>query len=443
MSKPLFIKLLLVVIVLLVWVYYLLPTLKVATGYAAKYTCSYLFLSNIHKENIDRALNFFPVKWVKRTIDNEKKQVKASFFGFIAKQTATYYQKGVYCGCILNGERPEILNDIKETEFEIEQDNQLWPQGNERPEILPFVFDREKLNQILSETLEENPGIYAIVVAKQNTLVAEKYQKGVDKNSRILGWSITKTIGNALFGILEKNKLISIDDTPGIKAWEKDSRQAITLKDLLQMNSGLRWSESYTRLSNVTQMLYLKKNFPDDAIGSRLESQPGKKWVYASGTSNILSKVLRSKIETPEGYLAFPRDSLFNKLNMSSALIELDNAGNHVLSSYAWATASDWTKFGLLYLNKGNWFGNQLFSKTWVDFSTSAAAGSEGKYGAQIWLNQSGEFPSVPRDAFFENGFGGQRILIIPSMDVVITVLSGREKDFDFNTFYAEILSLF
>lgn len=443
MSKPLFIKLLLVVIVLLVWVYYLLPTLKVATGYAAKYTCSYLFLSNIHKENIDRALNFFPVKWVKRTIDNEKKQVKASFFGIIAKQTATYYQKGVYCGCILNGERPEILNDIKETEFEIEQDNQLWPQGNERPEILPFVFDREKLNQILSETLEENPGIYAIVVAKQNTLVAEKYQKGVDKNSRILGWSITKTIGNALFGILEKNKLISIDDTPGIKAWEKDSRQAITLKDLLQMNSGLRWSESYTRLSNVTQMLYLKKNFPDDAIGSRLDSQPGKKWVYASGTSNILSKVLRSKIETPEGYLAFPRDSLFNKLNMSSALIELDNAGNHVLSSYAWATASDWTKFGLLYLNKGNWFGNQLFSKTWVDFSTSAAAGSEGKYGAQIWLNQSGEFPSVPRDAFFENGFGGQRILIIPSMDVVITVLSGREKDFDFNTFYAEILSLF
>ena len=148
MSKPLFIKLLLVVIVLLVWVYYLLPTLKVATGYAAKYTCSYLFLSNIHKENIDRALNFFPVKWVKRTIDNEKKQVKASFFGIIAKQTATYYQKGVYCGCILNGERPEILNDIKETEFEIEQDNQLWPQGNERPEILPFVFDREKLNQI-------------------------------------------------------------------------------------------------------------------------------------------------------------------------------------------------------------------------------------------------------------------------------------------------------
>ena len=443
MSKALFIKLLLVVIVLLVWVYYLLPTLKVATGYAAKYTCSYLFLSNIHKENIDRALNFFPVKWVKRTIDNEKKQVKASFFGIIAKQTATYYQKGVYCGCILNGERPEILNDIKETEFEIEQDNQLWPQGNERPEILPFVFDREKLNQILSETLEENPGIYAIVVAKQNTLVAEKYQKGVDKNSRILGWSITKTIGNALFGILEKNKLISIDDTPGIKAWEKDSRQAITLKDLLQMNSGLRWSESYTRLSNVTQMLYLKKNFPDDAIGSRLDSQPGKKWVYASGTSNILSKVLRSKIETPEGYLAFPRDSLFNKLNMSSALIELDNAGNHVLSSYAWATASDWTKFGLLYLNKGNWFGNQLFSKTWVDFSTSAAAGSEGKYGAQIWLNQSGEFPSVPRDAFFENGFGGQRILIIPSMDVVITVLSGREKDFDFNTFYAEILSLF
>ncbi len=181
-----------------------------------------------------------------------------------------------------------------------------------------------------------------------------------------------------------------------------------------------------------------------EAAQSKAKEEPNQKWLYSSGTTNILSKIMRSKFDSYDEYLSFPYDSLFHQINMKSAIIELDNNGNHLLSSYGWANARDWTRFGLLYLNNGNWFGKQIFSEKWVEYSTTPALKSNGKYGAQIWLNTFGEkLPSVPHDAYYENGFGGQRILIIPSKNIVITILSGNQNDFDFDLFYKNVLSCF
>jgi CubicO group peptidase (beta-lactamase class C family) len=141
--------------------------------------------------------------------------------------------------------------------------------------------------------------------------------------------------------------------------------------------------------------------------------------------------------------IAFPYDSLFNVLGMKSAVIEMDNAGNLVYSSYGWATARDWTRFGLLYLREGNWFGRQVFTREWAKYSVQQAPASNGVYGAQIWLNASREMPSVPTDAYYESGYGGQRVLIIPSMNLVIVLMSGRQKDFDFDGFYGKVLGCF
>jgi CubicO group peptidase (beta-lactamase class C family) len=130
---------------------------------------------------------------------------------------------------------------------------------------------------------------------------------------------------------------------------------------------------------------------------------------------------------------------------MKSAVLETDAAGNYVFSSYCWATARDWTRFGLLYLNKGHWFGRQVFTEDWADYSTHPANASGKRYSAQIWLNAADDpaMKNAPPDAYYEDGFGGQRVLIIPSKELVIVMLSGQQKDFEFDYILPDLLACF
>ncbi len=441
LTRKRIITLLILLVVIIAWQTYLLPTLKVATGYAAKYACSHQFLSNISKANVDASLDFFPTNLATRKIDETNKKVEVSFFGFIAKQTANFYRNGDSCGCVLgtyNGDKIDQSRTFKK--IPVTNTITEWPQGDLLRDSIPEFIDTKAIDGILKTTLEANKGAYAIVVAYKDWLVAEEYQEGVQQDSRILGWSMTKSVGNAFFGIMEQDKKVAVKDVTDFPEWANDDRKTITVNNLLQMNSGLKWSENYGSLSDVTRMLYLEKDFPAFATESSLAEAPATKWLYSSGTSNLLSRVMRDNVTGFTNYNAFPKQRLFDPIGMKSAVIETDNNSNYVLSSYCWATARDWTRFGLLYLYKGNWFGNQIFTKDWVDYSTTPVADSDGVYGAQIWLNATQKrIPSAPKDAFFENGFGGQRILIIPSKDLVITVMSGKADNFDFDKLYTEI----
>ncbi|WP_459212495.1 serine hydrolase domain-containing protein [Aquimarina rhabdastrellae] len=441
LTRKRIITLLIVLGIVIAWQTYLLPTLKVATGYAAKYACSHQFLSNISKANVDASLDFFPTNLATRKIDEANKKVEVSFFGFLAKQTANFYRNGDSCGCVLGDYKGDKLD--KRTSFQkvpAPNTTQIWPEGDVLRDSIPEYINAIAIDEVLKSTLEANKGAYAILVAYKNWLVAEEYQEGVQQDSRILGWSMTKSVGNAFFGIMEKDQKVNIKDVTRFSTWANDDRKTITVSDLLRMNSGLKWSENYGSLSDVTRMLYLEKDFPAFAKQSPLAEAPGTKWLYSSGTSNLLSKVMRNSVTGFENYNAFPKQRLFDPIGMKSAVIETDNVSNYVLSSYCWATARDWTRFGLLYLYKGNWFGKQIFTEEWVDYSTTPVADSDGLYGAQIWLNATQKrIPSAPKDAFFENGFGGQRILIIPSKDLVITVMSGKADDFDFDELYTQI----
>lgn len=443
MKKYIFIVFVLGVIIF--WFTYLKPSLKIATGFTAKYTCSAIFISDLTTKNINSVRNDFLLKMVRTSIDHERKEVEASFFGW-AKQKAVYYENGPSCGCLVGKSNfpQEVHSQMNSEEVREENTKQFWPQGDQLKEAIPPNIAIDQLNTLISNTLHSNPKIFAITVAYKDFLLAEQYNQGVNENTRLLGWSMTKSMGNALYGILAKNGILSIEETTGIKSWQGDQRKEITYSNLLQMSSGLAWDESYTRLSNVTRMLFLEKDFSKYALQSKAIKKPDEEWVYSSGTSNILSGILRTKFKDYTDYLTFPYDSLFLPIGMKSALIELDPSGHHVLSSYGWATARDWTRFGLLYLYRGHWFGQQIFSPEWVDYSTTSAKKSDGKYGAQLWVNSQGDpMPSVPHDAYFENGYGGQRVLIIPSKELVFVVLSGNQNDFDFDTFYKEALRCF
>ena len=178
------------------------------------------------------------------------------------------------------------------------------------------------------------------------------------------------------------------------------------------------------------------------AISKQLEYTPGSVFEYASGSTNIVSYLMRKAIGNDADYLAFPREKLFNRIGMRSATFEVDASGTFVGSSYLYASLRDYTRFGLLYLNNGNWLGEQILPVDWVEYTTSTASGSEGTYGAFFWLSKSGsDYPDVPSDMFYCSGHDGQYIYLIPSKELVI-VRTGFSKqgEFDQNGFLTGIL---
>jgi CubicO group peptidase (beta-lactamase class C family) len=206
------------------------------------------------------------------------------------------------------------------------------------------------------------------------------------------------------------------------------------------MNTGLSWEEDYSKVSDVTKLLYLTENVVAEAIDNPLEYKIGEHWCYSSGTSNLVSGLIRKQFATLDEYLDFPYQALFQKIGMNSAIIETDESGNYIGSSYMYATAKDWAKYGLLYLHRGKIGDEQLFNPEWTDFSFSETENSEGIYGAHFWINKRNlAYPDVPVDLYSANGYQGQRIFIIPSKDVVVVRL-GLNQDVNFNHFLKGIL---
>jgi len=200
------------------------------------------------------------------------------------------------------------------------------------------------------------------------------------------------------------------------------------------MNSGLEWDEQYDKICDATQMLFHDEDMTRSQLLKPAVFAPNTHWNYSSGTTNLLSGILRKQFKTHQEYLDFWYSALIDKIGMHSMVIETDMAGNYVGSSYGWATTRDWSKLGLLYLHKGNWNGEQIFNASWEKYVSTPTNTSEGKYGAHFWLNADGFYPDAPRDMYSCNGFNGQKIFIIPSRDLVIVRLglTGDAK-FDFN----------
>ncbi|HBS11371.1 MAG TPA: serine hydrolase, partial [Flavobacteriaceae bacterium] len=280
----------------------------------------------------------------------------------------------------------------------------------------------------------------SVLVLYKDQILAEEYADGFDENSLLQGWSMTKSITATIYGILQKQGKLNINDNAKIDAWKNDERANITINDLLHMNSGLAWQEVYEGISDVTKMLFLAENMAKAQEEKQLIGKPNESWNYSSGTSNLLSGMLRKYFDSHQDYLDFWYSSLIDKIGMHSMVIEADLAGNYVGSSYSWATTRDWAKFGLLYLHKGNWNGEQLFDESWVDYVKTPTETSKGVYGGHFWLNAGGKYPDAPKDIYSANGFQGQRVFIIPSKGLVVVRMGlVGDSGFDFNLFLKEI----
>lgn len=430
------------VLILVGIVIYNYPRLNIITGFSAKSVCSCTFEAGRDLASIEAGDNDInPIYYAKNVINREEKSVTSTVFR-LKKRTAIY-KEGV--GCVL---LPIGYEDQKFKPNRTFVKNELpYPYGDApQKDTLFSNIDYSKLQNAVENAFDTNNEALkrtrAVVVIYKNQIIAEKYGEGFSKNTKLLGWSMTKSITSAVLGVLEKQGKINADQTNLFPEWENDERSKISLNNLLQMNSGLAWVEDYNKISDVTKMLFLDADMTKTQLTKPLIGKPNQSWNYSSGTTNLLSGFIRNQFNSHQEYLDFWYTELIDKIGMNSMLIETDAAGNYIGSSYGWATARDWAKFGLLYLNEGNWNGEQLLNKTWVQYSKNPTNGSNGEYGAQFWLNLGGAYPNVPKDLFSCNGYQGQYVFIIPSKELVVVRFGLTENpEFNVDSFLTEILA--
>lgn len=422
------------------------PKLDLISGFAAKSVSSAHFADGRTLQMIEEGDNDIPLVGLAiNKIDESGKFATASVFGL--KQRKAIYRDGI--GAILIDDDFDVSKPFDVPRRIKKVNEATYPYGDsEQKDTFFNNINYGKLQKAVDEAFDSNhekiKRTRSVLVIYKDKIIAEKYDVGFSKKSQILGWSMTKSITATMFGILQKQGKFDIYKPAPVADWKGDQRSKITTNDLLHMNSGLAWDENYETISDATKMLFLSKDMTRSQVEKKAAFAPNTHWNYSSGTSNLLSGILRQQFKTHQEYLDFWYAALIDKIGMQSMFIETDMSGNYVGSSYGWATTRDWGKFGLLYLHKGNWHGEQLFEESWTKYVSTPTNTSKGRYGAHFWLNAGGYYPDAPRDLYSANGFQGQVVFIIPSLDLVIVRMGLKEDPgFDFNLFLKEVTQSF
>lgn len=443
MLKKILLAVLLLVLAVIGYQFFTLyPSFPIGTGYAAKKMCTCHFVAGRTQESIAKDdLGNPPLNLAKTTIDEENKSVTASIFG-MAKATAVYREN---LGCVLLQGKDDYNIQLDLPKVAV-NDTLEFPFGEKITIAKVTGVDYEAVQKAVDNVFDPSLDMdiiktRAVVVVYKDTLIAEKYANGFDKGTEILGWSMNKSIVSALLGILAKDGKVTKDQKQLFEHWT-DDRADITVHDMLQMQSGLAFDENYDEKSDATKMLFMSEDIVKSANQKALAHPIGTHWSYSSGTSNMLSGFIRNQFENHEDYLKFPHERLFRPIGMNSMVFEIDESGNYIGSSYGYATPRDWAKFGMLYLNEGNWFGNQIIDSSWVAYTQEDAEHSNGLYGGHFWQNDNhSTFPDAPADLYYCSGFEGQNVYIIPSRDVVIVRMGLNEgPEYDGNGLIRDIL---
>lgn len=448
--------LLLAGIVLVALGYVLVYFPPIMTGMNAKTMCSCVFVTGRTPESVlQKELQVFPgLTWAEIKIHENDSSVTSSL---LWKTSKAIYRKNLGCTLLADQDESEVRSQKINrpiTEPWVNQDTIDWPSGNRIPGEKVPGLDYESLEKAMAKAFTDVDSLkpvhtHAVVVVYDGKLVGEKYAPGFNYNSRLMGWSMTKSIANALTGILVKEGKLSIDDPAPIQEWQNDDRRKITLNNLLQATSGLQWSEGYfIPTSSFHQMFIHSDDKAAYAASLSQEHEPGTVFEYSSGTTNILSRLLRHQTGD-EAYYKLPYEKLFHKIGMNRAIIEPDASGTFVMSSYGFASARDWARFGLLYQQDGIWNGERILPEGWVTYSvTPSEAATKQEYGAQIWLNAGSktnpsevEFPGLPKEAYLFEGFERNSVVVIPSKKLVVVRLGvTHNRNFDHAALIREVM---
>jgi CubicO group peptidase (beta-lactamase class C family) len=389
-------------------VLYARPLLETGTGYAAHNACAVALLAGRGEAAADDLPPNPLVPFLRTSVDDSAGSASSSVLGLFG-QTA-WYAEGL--GCTLADERPELDR----------------PAPVVADDLLPVALD-PRLDAAVDRAFSaagpdgESLGTRSVVVLHDGRLVAERYAEGLDADTRQLGWSMTKSVTSTMVGRLVRQDELDLADAELLPQWRDDDRADITVEHLLRMSSGLAWDETYGLGTPVTQMLYASADMGGYAADQPLAAEPGTVQQYSSGTTNLLCDVLQQR--TGLG-TELARELVLAPLGMSSAVLEPDASGGLVCASYLWATPRDWARVGQLWLQEGQWDGEQLLDPAFVRWSTTPVEldGEDDGHAAHWWVNRrldgSLRQPLLPADAYWASGHDGQRLVVVPSAGVVV-----------------------
>ena len=291
----------------------------------------------------------------------------------------------------------------------------------------------------------------ALLVLRDGEPIYERYGAGFGPQSKLISWSMAKSITAVLTGFLVSDGQLSLDGPAPVAAWQRsgDPRGAIALRDLLHMSAGLEHVEEGDPVWAGDTVAMLFGGGAQDMAGfaeaKPAVARPGELFNYSSATSVILADILADTL-TPAKSADARRDAmrdfiagrLTEPLGMTSLTPEFDASGTMIGGSIMHATARDYAKFGEFLRNHGVVNGQRLLPETWMRFMLTPSPNDAG-YGGHIWLNRprpAGVTPALwpdrgPNDLFACIGHQGQYIIVSPSQRVTIVRL-GITKDDQF-----------
>ena len=397
--------------------------IRVGTASVSQVLCEEVFIAGLEpqrvfREEVEPKAGLRPLlKHLRFELDRRSASVRTSWLGHFT--SVSRYREGY--GCRTGADRVRASEVTRRS-----------------APVREPVLGQAPANRALDEALERafaEPAqppyrrVRAIVVMHDGRLIAERYASGIGPDTPLLGYSVSKSVINALVGILVRKGKLQVAGPAPVGAWSdpSDPRRAISLDQLLRMTSGLALKEGDSGFDPVSRMLFLHA---DDmaayAERAPLEHAPGSAWEYTSGNTLVVSAIVRDAVGgSAQAVRRFAQRELFDPLGMRHVTMEFDGAGTPVGSTRILASARDWARFGQLYLDRGVAHGRRVLPEDWVRYSTTPTLDSD--YGAGFWViaGRAGHARlrirgGMPADTFFASGLFGQRIVIVPSMRLVI-----------------------
>jgi CubicO group peptidase (beta-lactamase class C family) len=402
-------------------------------GYA-KVLCSAIYVSGRDANEAAKNSGFFmmpegqadKVSWM---VDRDAKIVRMTL-GDVTREAKFYGDQG----CIIHQQNKSKIFFTPEAVKTTLPDaaTQPWPMGDAEPAGPRGTgLDQGKIDAAVDAAFADPAALTAaFLVLHKGRIVAERYMRGITKDTQLESWSMGKSITATLFGLLVKDGTYTLEQPAPVPEWRAadDPRGKIRNMDLLRMSSGLRFiagqDPDYTADKGYPDHMVIYTGAVDSfaySVNRPLQFPPNTEGRYRNSDPLTIGYLIKLAVQKRgESYLAWPQRALFDRIGIRRQVLETDPYGNFLLTGYDYGTARNWARLGLLYLQDGMWQGTRILPEGWSKFvSTPAPAWKRPVYGGFFWINGDGAW-TLPKDAYIMAGAGGQSVFVIPSHQLVV-----------------------
>ena len=416
------------------------PLVHHAAGFA-QVMCSAVFITGLDPNFAAENVGYFTAPYAiraklgKPVVDVAAKTVSVAVPGGIAR-VARYYPEQ---GCVTLPLGSERINYSPHPHLPHLPDPQTqdWPMGDRRADALPKDIDAAKLKEAVDAAFGDAKAMTAaFLVIWRGNIIAERYAAGITARTPLKSWSMGKSVTASMMGVLIEQGVYHLWQRAPIPEWSTpgDPRAKIRIADLLRMSSGLRirapYDPEYDPSLGYPDHLYLYTgpvNSFHYAATRPLQWPPNTVGRYRNTDPVLVNYLIRLGVEARGGdYLAFPQRALLDRIGVRTMVIETDADGDMLTQGYDLASARDWARLGMLYLQDGIWQGQRILPRGFARFAQTLAPAwvADGRpiYGGFFWINGDGAMP-IPKSAYYMAGAGGQFTILMPSHDLVVVRL--------------------